>query len=116
MSYNDERCKSRDFDPTQDSSHRGGYHVPGVKLYLHRLPIENRVSLFHINESRSFGQEERVPRSYACIRSSAFCPSSNFCSAFTSSLRGATPVVAAIAAAHPEAWPMAIAGAIDRAD
>ena len=49
-------------------------------------------------------------------RNSAFWLRSSFCNSFTSSFRGGTLLVAAIAAAQPEAWPIAIAGAIERAD
>jgi len=49
-------------------------------------------------------------------RNSAFWVSNSFCTDFTSSFRGWMLPFAARAAAHPEAWPMAIAGAIERAD
>jgi len=77
-----------------------------------RLPVasERRVSCSQTNKHNRDGYPT------CCIRSSAFWLSSNFCSALTSSFRGGTLPLAAIAAAQPEACPIAIAGAIERAD
>ncbi len=62
------------------------------------------------------GFKGRVPGTEPYTRNSAFWLTSSFCKLLTSSFLGGTPVVATSAAAHPDAWPTAMAGAMDRAD
>jgi hypothetical protein len=50
------------------------------------------------------------------LRNSAFWLNSSFCTCLASSSLGERLPLTARAAAQPDAWPMAIAGAIDRAD
>ena len=86
-------------------------HVWGVML-KHNLHVYMSCFGFRV----SCFESHRGHAARYAVRSSAFWLTNSRCRAFTSSFRGAIPPMAANAAAQPEAWPIAIAGAIERAD